>query len=197
MKMSNAAQADLARLIRNRKFERTEMGVFVPPAKLFLGGIFSHAINGEDWQHTPNIVVNEGLDHILDVALSGATVSASFFVGLAGSSGWTPAAGDTGSNIASNSGEVTTEYDETDRQTWVEAGVSSQSITNSASTADFTFNTGDTVYGAFLVGGAVGVADTKGGTGGILIAGSTFSASRAVVALDVLSVTYTLTAADA
>jgi hypothetical protein len=165
--------------------------VFVPAAQLLFGGIFSHAVNGEDWQHDPNIVVNQGLDEFLDVTLSGATAPTTKSIGIF-EANYTPLATDTGANIATNSTESTA-YDEAIREAWTEAGVSSQSITNSASTADFTMNLSKTIYGAFLV-----LDDTaKSGSTGTLIAASKFAASRAVVATDVLSVTYTLTAADA
>jgi hypothetical protein len=195
MKMSRAAQADLARLIRNRNFDRTEKGVFVPAAGILFGGFFSHAVNGEDWQHDHNIVVNEGLDYFLDVALSDGTqlAASTWHVGIY-EANYTPLATDDASNISANSTESTA-YDESERQDWTDAGASSQSITNSASTADFTMNASKTIYGAFLIGGTG--AQSPGGSTGTLVAASKFAASRAVVATDVLSVTYTLTAADA
>jgi hypothetical protein len=140
----------------------------------------------EAWE---NIVVNQGLNDLLDVTLSGATQDTTWFVGLTSATP-TVAAGDT---LASHAGwtEVTA-YDETNRVAWVDAGASSQSITNSASPAAFTINANGTdVGGAFLAG-------VNTGTGGRLYAAGAFTAgNKSLDDNDVLSVTATFTAAAA
>jgi hypothetical protein len=77
-----------------------------------------------------------------------------------------------------------------DRKAWTEAGVSSQSITNSASPAEFSISGSGTIEGAFLT-------DAESGTSGTLICGVDFTSSRSVISGDTVSVTYTLSAADA
>lgn len=157
---------------------------------LTVGGYFTyeHVRDGkviDTWQEK-NIVVNTGLNYILDAALSGGTVNTSHYIGLF-SNNYTPIA----STLITNLTEVNAKYDETTRPTWIEAGSASQTITNSASPASFTFNASETVYGAFLISN-----NTKGGTTGTLIAASRFSASRSMLATDVLNVTYTLSASS-
>lgn len=136
-----------------------------------------------------NIFPNGVLDHVLDVAFSGGSQNATWYVGLISDTP-TIAATDT---MSSHAGWTEfTGYDEAARQTWTEAGVSSQSITNSASTADFTITSNSSVIaGAFLT-----TVSTKGGTTGILGPTSAFSADKNGDAGDTLSVTYTLSAAD-
>jgi hypothetical protein len=194
MNFSAAVRNELRRKFANRQYDRTEGGIFVPGADLLFGGVFSNRVKHEGvwtaWDHSPNIVVNQGLDHFLDVTLSGATQITTWYIAPF-EANYTPVAGDTAANIASNSTESAA-YTEANRQTWVEAGASGQSITNSASTADFSINATKTMYGAFLVS-----SNVKSGTAGTLIAASKFAASRAVVNLDTLSITYTLNAADA
>ena len=191
---------DLKRAEANHKWEPAENGIFVPSAKVTLGGVFGNSLNGDPWQYSDNIVVDQGLNWFIGVTLSAETAVATSYIGIYAGN-YAPIAGDDAADIASNSTEITAKYDETDRVAWTETfSVASpyvKTITNSASPADFTFNDSETVYGGFLVNGAVASADTKGGTAGKLIAASKFAASRAVIALDVLSVTYTLTAADA
>lgn len=118
----------------------------------------------ETWEDRfKNIVVNQGLDDLLDVTLSGGTQDTTHFIGLTDGTP-TPAAGDT---LASHAGwaEVTA-YDEAARQAYVDAGVSAQSITNSASPAAFTISAdATTIGGAFLAGD-----NTKGGTTGRIYA---------------------------
>lgn len=152
---------------------------------------FEHYRNGvliDTWK-TDNIVVDQGINYIMDAALSGATPITSYFVGLF-KNNYTPVAADTaalfpGAGVAN---EATTEYNEATRPAWTEAGVSAKVITNSASPAVFTANTSVTIYGAFLVS-----TSTKGGTTGTLVAASKFSASRSLINNDVLNVTYTIT----
>lgn len=161
------------------------------------GGYFTieHIRDGKviHTEDTPNIVVDEGLTYILDVALSNATQNANHYIGIF-KNNYTPVAGDVAATFAGAgvANEISTEVDETTRPAWTEAGVTSKTITNSASPAAFTANTTVSVYGAFLISN-----NTMGGTSGKLIAASKFAAVRNLVSTDVLNVTYTLTIADA
>ncbi len=137
-----------------------------------------------------NLVVNAGLDHALDTELSGGTPVTTWYVGLTDGTP-TVAAGDT---MASHAGwtEVTA-YDEANRVTWVDGGVSSQSVDNSGSTATFTVSADSTtIGGAFLVSN-----NTKGGSTGTLYAAGAFSAGdKDLDDDDTLDVTATFTLAD-
>ena len=136
------------------------------------------------WDET-NIVVNGGLDYILDSALSNGTSYATHYVVLF-SNNYTPIA----TTVITDLTQVTTKVTESVRPTWTEAGVTSQSITNTASPAAFTFNASETIYGAGLVHGS----STKGDTASTsLMSASKFTSSRAVISGDILNVTYTLT----
>lgn len=136
-----------------------------------------------------NIVVNQGLDDLLGVTLSGTTQDTTWFVGLTSTTP-TVAAGDT---LASHAGwtEVTA-YDEVNRVAWVDAGESGQSITNSASPAVFTISANGTVIGgAFLAGVNTGTA------GRLYAAGAFTAADKSLDDNDTLSVTATFTTAAA
>ena len=184
------------------KYEVTEDGsVYLPAAKVKVGGVFSTWVNDDmsTLQHDHNIVVNEGLDHILDSTLSAGTQNTTWYIGLFGNN-YTPVAADTadGDGTPANSfwavaqaDEITTQYTEGNRPTWVDAGVTSQAVSNAASPAVFTFGTADDVYGAGLVS-----TNIKSGTTGILMAASKFAALRAMLISDVLNVTYSFTIAD-
>jgi hypothetical protein len=138
-----------------------------------------------------NIVVNVGLNHLLDVTLSAATQITSWFLGLTDGTP-TVAAADT---MSSHAGWVEVQaYDEANRQAWTDAGASSQSISNSGSPAVFTVNANGTVIGgAFLTS-----SNTKGGTTGTLYAAGAFTAGdKDLDDNDTLTVTATFTAAAA
>jgi hypothetical protein len=159
-----------------------------------LGGVFEvdHIRDGKSLGITRdhNIVVNEGLNHILSVVFNGGTQVPTWYVGIF-EGNYTPVATDTAANITAKSTECTA-YDEATRVAWVEAAPSGQSITNSASKATLTMNASKTVFGAFLAS-----ASAKSATTGTLMAASKFSASRAVVDNDQLLLTYALSCSDA
>lgn len=138
----------------------------------------------------PNIVVDVGLDDILDKYFKGSAYTASFFVGLTDGAPVTVAAGDT---MASHAGWVeVTAYSEATREALVLGSVASQSVDNSASKASFSINADTTVIG----GGFVTTNSTKGGSTGTLYGAAAFTAAdKSLDNGDTLNVTVTLTAA--
>lgn len=137
-----------------------------------------------------NLVVDEGLDYLLDAGLAGGSQTTTWYLGLTEASP-SPAAGD---DMSSHAGWVENEnYDEATRQTWTPGSVSSQSVDNSASKAEFTMDTdSDTVGGCFLCSDG-----TKGGSSGTLYAVGAFTGGdKSVDDGDTLQVTATYTMAD-
>ena len=137
-----------------------------------------------------NLVVNVGLQHILDILFVSATSQIDpWYVGLLDDSP-TPAAGDT---MGAHGGwtEFQT-YSEGTRQTYVDVRAA-QTVSNTASKAVFTIS-GDTqiIAGAFITSD-----NTKGGGGGTLLCAVAFSGGdKSADTNDILEVTYTLTAID-
>jgi len=131
-----------------------------------------------------NLIVTEGLNHILDVTFHADTQVTTWYIGLKGSG--TPAAGDTMASHSSWS-EIT-DYSG-DRKEWTEGAASSGSMTNSSS-VDFSITGTATIAGAFL-----NTAST--GTAGTLYGVVDFSSARSVISGDTLQVTVTVTAASA
>ncbi len=156
---------------------------------LRIGGIFNVKCldsNGElKWEEEKhNIFTDEGLDDLLEIVFSDGAQDATHYVGLKNTGA--VAAGDD-LTFGGNWSEFT-DYTG-NRQAWVEPGVVSQAITNSASPAAFPITGSGTVAGAFLCNVATGSA-------GILTAAVDFTASRSVSNGDTINVTYTLSAAD-
>ena len=134
-----------------------------------------------------NIVVNTGLDEILNQFYKGAAYTPTHFIGLTDGTP-TVAAGDT---IASHVGwtEITA-YSEATREAFTPGAVASQSVDNSASKASFSINGTATVVGILLA-----TNSTKGGATGILIGAGAFTGGdKAVASGDTLNVTLTCTA---
>ena len=140
------------------------------------------------WQ---NLVVNEGLDHLLDVTLSGGTQDTSWWVGLLAASP-TPLGSWTATEIGTN--DFVT-YDEATLFTYGDNAVSSQSIANGTS-ADFTISSDtQTIGGAFLIQDT-----TKATPAGTVYAAGAFTSpagNKAADTGDVLQVTATFTEAAA
>lgn len=191
---------NLKKEILARKFEKTDDGqLYMPGAKVFVGGVFANWVNDdiEDKQYSGNIVVNEGLDYFLNTGIANQTQEANWYIGVF-QNNYTPQATDTGADFAGGAkgNEAgATEFDEANRPAYTLPGATStQSLTNTASPATFTVSAAQTptIYGAFLIS-----TNIFGDTTGTLCAASQFAASRALIASDVLNVTYELQIADA
>jgi hypothetical protein len=130
-------------------YETTAGGILMPQQGLLVGGIFSgeHIRKGEviDAWEDHNLVVNEGLNSLLGIMFHGDTQITTWYMGVF-EGNYTPVATVTAATITAASTESTA-YDEATRQAYDEAAAASQSITNSASRATFTFNATKTIYG--------------------------------------------------
>lgn len=135
-----------------------------------------------------NLVVNEGLDDLLNRYFKGSSYTAAHFVGLTGT---TPAiaAGDT---LASHAGWTEVTAYSGNRKGFVPGTVASQSVDNSDSRAEFTISTNATVIGGLFL------ATVATGTGGTLYGVAAFTlGDKTLDADDILRVTATATAAAA
>jgi hypothetical protein len=139
-----------------------------------------------------NTFTTEGMARILNIVFRAQATEAAIYVGIF-KSNVTPAVGDTAAaklGAAGTYGECQdADYDSpaTNKPAYTIASTSTASCTNAASAASFTMNAGITVYGAFL-----STAAAKTATSGTLFCAKAFSSSRAVIADDVLAVTYTI-----
>lgn len=151
-------------------------------------------------EEIPNLIVNEGLDDVLNKYFKGSGYTAAWYVGLIDNASFSAiAAGDTAAKITGTVNAPTTnawqefdDIDEANRPALTLGSVSGQSVDNSASKAAFTINATGTVNGAFVV-----TTNTILGTSGVLYGAASFSATRAVESGDTINVTVTLTSASA
>lgn len=185
----------------NESAKSTDMvtsGVRVDPvlrARAGAGGVFHFKCYDKDgnlkWEEANhNLVVNVGLKDMNDKYFSGATYTATWFIGLitGPAASTTFAAGDTAASHAGWTENVAYSQATRPAATFAAATTADPSvITNSASPATFSINGTATIAGAFLISN-----NTKSGTTGILFSESDFQApgDRAVVNGDTLTVTY-------
>ncbi len=162
--------------------------------KIKIGGVFNVECFDKDgnlkWKDkAENLVVNAGLNSILDIMFHGTTQVTTWYVGLTDGTP-TVAAADTMSSHAGWT-EIA-DYSQSTRPEFNEAAASSQSISNSGNAAAFSINGTATVGGAFITSN-----NTKSGSTGTLFCAAAFSqGDRSVANGDTVNVTYTLSAAD-
>ena len=176
-----------------RDFIQNDAGLLVPANQLLMGGSFHAELirDGKiiDEFDFDNIVVNEGLNSALNVVFNGASPITSWYVGLF-QGNYTPVSSDTAATIAANSTECSA-YTAGVRQNFVTVASTAQLITNTASRASFTFNSAQTIYGAFLASTA-----TINGTTGVLMSAARFATQRVVASGDQLLLTYAFAASS-
>jgi hypothetical protein len=185
-------RAEFRRALTNHQYEVSETGIFFPKQKVTVSGVYTHDVNGLDERSSANIVVTEGLNHMLDTVLHDGTKVATWYVKLF-SANTTPLATWTAANFTANATEITSNtegYSETTAPAYVEAAASAGSITNTASKAAFTIATATSVS---VWGAALSSVSTKGGTTGTLMSASKFAAVRTLYNTDVFNVGYSLT----
>jgi hypothetical protein len=136
-----------------------------------------------------NGVTDDGINTVLEGIFNSGALSDPWFIGLINSSGFTQLSPT--DTMSSHAGWTElTAYDEfgtnPGREEYDSAAAATRMVTNTASPAVFTFNSTNTVRGAFLV-------DDDGDptpTVGILLATATFTTPRAVEDDDVITLTY-------
>ncbi len=187
---------ELRKELANNRYEVTDTGeVLFPSTKILMRGEFAHDVNGEDEIVTPNMIVNEGLDYILDVALSAGTYLGPFYISVfkanvSPTSSWTAANYVATATEAVHTTDVTPA---TNRPEWTEAGVSSQVIDNYASKAAITVVPATLdLWGAALL-----TSQPWASTSGKLIAATNFGTARSLLQNDVFNIGYRFTASDA
>lgn len=141
-----------------------------------------------------NLTVTEGLNDLLTKYFKGSSYTAAWYVGLINNASFSALAGtDVAAQIGGTNGWLeATAYSESVRQTLTLGSASAGSISNTASKAVFSINGTVTIYGGFVVS-----TSTKSGTTGVLYGEAAFSATRAVVSGDTITVTVSLSAATA
>ena len=146
------------------------------------------------YPESPNIFPTLGIGRMLTVYFHDIAKAASeiFYVGIF-KANVTPAAGDTAAAKLGAAGTYLecqdADYDLplTDKPAYTTVDTETATITNAAAKAEFTIAASITVYGAFL-----GTSKAKTAVDGYLTAAKRFTASRAVIDDDVLSIEYSI-----
>lgn len=152
-------------------------------------GEYFERINGGEWVKSDNLVTDEGLTHILNVAFGTTPKPQAYYVALYGASA-TPQANWTAQNFVSTASEIVSMsegYNSATRPKWTPENTSSNSIDSIKSAAVFNIVTDSTlmVQGAGLITSA-----NKGSTDGVLVSAIKFNAPRTFQNGDVYEIGY-------
>lgn len=186
----------LAAEIKRGKFEMDDKGgLYLPRSRVFVGGEFEVTHRRADGdvlsvERFHNMVPQEGRQYILDVVFAGLTAAAELHIGLI-EGDYTP---DDTITMAELSNETTecVSYSQADRPEYERAlPIVSDTASNSANRAIFTFTADKDIYGGFLCTNAA-----KGSSSGNLLAIQRFPSTKSVLTTEELTVAYLFSVAD-
>lgn len=152
-------------------------------------GFYVHSVNGKDEQEDPNLIVDQGFLHMLDVTFGATAKISNWYLALyAGAI--SPAANWTAANFAATASEITsgTEgYSNATRPVFTASSAAANEINNLASKASFAIVTASTlnVNGAALLSNSA-----KGSTAGVLASATRYAAARVLYNGDVFEQGY-------
>lgn len=171
-------RTELVKALHDEVFDVTEEGVFFPRQGVMASGEYFDRINGGEWEITPNLIVTQGLAHILSVALGATPKPAGYFLALFSGTA-APAANWTAASFAATANEIvsmTEGYTSPTRPEWTPPpSTASNSIDNMASVASVTIATASELV---VTGAAMLTNSARGGTTGALVSATKYAAER-------------------
>ena len=182
---------DLENDLKAENYQMTEQGIYFPKQGILAQGEYFDRINGGEWQTTHNLVVNEGLAHLLNVAMGTTAKPAGYYLALF-SGATAPAANWTAANFSSVAAEIvsmTEGYTNATRPQWTPQNTTTNSIDNFNAVAKVTIATSSQLT---VTGAAMLTNSTKGGTTGTLISASKYTAARVFQGGDEYEIGYRL-----
>lgn len=186
-----ALRKELAAELRAERFDVTDAGILFPRQGVLASGEYFDRINGGKWRRSPNLIVTEGLAHILNVALGSTAKPAGYFLALFNGAA-VPQANWTAASFAAAAGEIvsmTEGYTSATRPAWTPTNTATGSIDNLAAVASLTIATAASLT---VTGAAMLTNSTRGGTTGVLVSASKYAADRTFQNGDTYDVGYRL-----
>jgi hypothetical protein len=185
---------EVARALRNNRFEVSPEGILIPEAKIYVRGLYSTRRRTKDgaepWLDSPNLLPTEGINTMLDNLIAATGVAS--YISLYASA-ISPAANWTAASYPATASEITSGsegYSEGARQLWNAAAAASGSKDNYSTPSVFTIVTATTLS---VNGIGLHTVATKGATSGKLLSSTRFSSARTFSNTDEFDVKYRLT----
>ncbi len=185
-------QRELRKAIADEVFDVTASGVFFPKQGVLAGGEYFGRVNGGQWEKEgDNLIVDEGIAHILNVALGGKAKTAAYYLALFSGSA-NPAANWTAASFTAAANEIISQsegYTAATRPTWTPSDTAARAIDNMSAVASVTFATAAQVN---VTGAALLTSSVRGGTTGVLVSASKYAAARTFQNNDTYDIGYRL-----
>lgn len=175
----------LARAIADGRFEDTEQGIFVPSERSLVKGMFCYGKRGEALEYSENLIVTEGLNYIVGVALKAVTPVTSWFIAPFGGAvsvqgTWTAA------TFTAQSTELTA-YESATRPAWTGGAVAAGAVNSFAAKASIVATSSITIRGAGMLSNSA-----KSATAGTLLGASRFASDKILDVDEILDIGYGL-----
>lgn len=184
---------ELTRELTQERFDVTDSGLYFPRQSVGVSGEYFGRVNGGTWEKEGNnLIVAEGLSHILNVALGAKAKATGYYLALF-SGAAAPADNWTAANFAQAASELISQtegYTAATRPQWEPADTSNMAIDNLATVASVTFATAASVN---VTGAALLTSSVRGGTTGVLVSASKYAATRTFQDGDTYDIGYRLT----
>ena len=195
MRLNDSLRAELRQEVKAERFDITPEGVYFPRNGINVSGEYFARVNGGEWvKESDNLVVTEGLAHILNVALGSTAKPAGYYLALFSGS-TTPAANWTAASFSAVANEIVSQsegYTGATRPQWVPVNAaSSAQIDNFTAAASLTMATASSLN---VTGAALLTSSQRGGTTGALISASAFPVPRVFQSGDLYELGYRLNA---
>ena len=187
MTLLNELRNDISR----EHYDPSESGLYFPRQGVLVSGEYFDRVNGGDWQRTRNLIVGEGVAHILNVAFGSTAKPSGYFLALF-SGAAAPASNWTAASFAAAASEIvsmTEGYTSPTRPAWTSANTATSAIDNLAAAASVTIATAGQLN---ITGAAMLTNSTRGGTTGALVSATKYAASRVFQNGDVYEIGYRL-----
>jgi hypothetical protein len=172
------------------RFDRTEEGIYFPESSLLVQGVFKYNKRGEPEETSKNLVVNQGLDHILATGVGKIGIIANWYIAAyigvqAVDASWTAL------DFHTQCGGEFTNTVAATRPGWdiSAATVASGGIDSFSAKSEFeSTQMGESVTGAALIS----VSAFGSSPGGTLIAASNFGSAKGLDTGEILDIGYGL-----
>lgn len=160
-------------------FTDNKNGSITTDSGITASGMYYDRVNGGEWSESPNLITDEGLNHMLNVAFGTTPKPAGYYLALF-SAAAQPQATWTAATFATQASEIvsmTEGYSSATRPEWKSINTSTKAIDNLDPTtvAKVTIKTASTLT---VQGAAILTNSSKGSTTGVLISASKYPSTR-------------------
>lgn len=174
---------ELRAALREGAYEPTVDGLLLPKQHVIARGRFCYGKRGEPVEYSDNLLVDAGLDHMLNVVFRNATQMPTWYIAIFGGDvtvlgSWTAA------TFPGSATELTA-YAEATRPAWTPTAASGGVVSSYTAKASFTANAAITIRGAALLS-----ASAKGATTGTLMAASRFNSEKPLSDTEIIDIGY-------